>query len=430
VTNRPSRASRSASSSRASRERADGRVDVACPQCGAQYRVTKDALEEKLECGDCHRVFFPKTTAGKRVAPTDYTKTYVGVGVGVVVLIALMVLTRGGGGEAPKPKPVAVAPTPTASRGNHPRAAMALKWAQAVASGNQLVLTTHSDLSALAKSMQLADGSNEAVLAALAAHDATRFLRELDCGSAELATEGDMTATSGTALLYVTPKSGDDTYISRFRGELVAAFRMEGDQLKVTGLTVKMPPERNPRKPDPNRPGAFKPNTDIAKPKAVEAIVGGEKRVIMESDPAAVPHWRDATPEQQKKADEVVAMLLQSAAPDAPGNLFNKATMSVQSLEDKKAAVPRVLNAMFELYGDVMGNNLKLSQLDRALRGWTGGGVNYDATDSADPARDKKEREAAVRRWFAFWYRYANGELKEFIEAEESLDKPVTPAKK
>ncbi len=429
MTQRSSRASRS-SSSRAARERADGRVDVACPQCGAQYRVTKEALEEKLECGDCHRVFFPKTTAGKRVAPPDYTKTYVGVGVGVVVLIALMVLTRGGGSEAPKPKPVAAAPAPTASRGNHPRAAMALKWAQAVASGNQLILTTHSDLPALGKAMQLADTGNDAVLAALVANDATRFLRELDCGSAELASDADMTASTGTAMLYVTPKSGDDTYISRFRGELAASFRMDGDQLKVTGLTVKTPPERNPKKPDPNRPGSYKPNTDIAAPKAVETVVGGEKRVIMESEPAAVPHWREATPELQKKADEVVAMLLQSAAPDAPGNLFNKATMTVRSLDEKKAAVPRVLNAMYELYGDVMGNNLKLSQLDRALRGWTGGGVNYDATDSTDPARDKKEREAAVRRWFAFWYRYANGELKEFIESDESLDKPVAPAKK
>jgi hypothetical protein len=429
VTQRSSRASRS-SSSRAARERADGRVDVACPQCGAQYRVTKEALEEKLECGDCHRVFFPKTTAGKRVAAPDYTKTYIGVGVGVVALIALMVLTRGGGGEAPKPKPVAAATAPTASRGNHPRAAMALKWAQAVASGNQLILTTHSDLPALGKAMQLADTGNDAVLAALVANDATRFLRELDCGSAELASDADMTASTGTAMLYVTPKSGDDTYISRFRGELAASFRMDGDQLKVTGLTVKTPPERNPKKPDPNRPGSYKPNTDIAAPKAVETVVGGEKRVIMESEPAAVPHWREATPELQKQADEVVAMLLQSAAPDAPGNLFNKATMTVRSLDEKKAAVPRVLNAMYELYGDVMGNNLKLSQLDRALRGWTGGGVNYDATDSTDPARDKKEREAAVRRWFAFWYRYANGELKEFIESDESLDKPVAPAKK
>ncbi len=430
MTQRSSRASRSASSSRAPRERTDGRVDVACPQCGAQYRVAKDALDQKLECGDCHRVFFPKTTAGKRVAAPDYTKTYVGIGVGVVVLIGLLVLTRGGGESAPKPKPVAAPAAPAASRGNHPRTAMALKWAQAVASGNQLVLTTHSDLPALGKAMQLADAGNDAVLKAIGSHEATRFLRELDCGSAELATDADMTAATGTAMLYVTPKSGDDTYISRFRGELAASFRMEGDQLKVTGLTVKTPPERNPRKPDPNRPGTYKPNTDIAAPKAVEAMVGGEKRVIMESEPAAVPHWREATPELQKKADEVVAMLLQSASPEAPGNLFNKATMSVQTLEEKKAAVPRVLNAMFELYGDVMGNNLKISQLDRALRGWTGGGVNYDATDSTDAARDKKDREAAIRRWFAFWYRYANGELKEFIESEESLEKPVTKPKK
>ena len=168
----------------------------------------------------------------------------------------------------------------------------------------------------------------------------------------------------------------------------------------------------------------------IAAPKAVESEVGGQKRVIMESEPGAVPHWSGASPELQKKADDAVAQILQSASPDAPGNLFNKATMSIRTLDEKKAAVPRALNAMYELYGDVMGNNMKLSQLDRALRGWTGGGANYDATDSTDPARDKKEREAAIRRWFAFWYRYANGDLTEFIEAEESLDKPAAKPKK
>lgn len=424
------RSSRSGSSSRPPRERTDGKVDVACPQCAAQYRVTKDMLDQKLECSECHRVFFPKTTVGKRVAAPDYTKTYVGIGVGVVVVIALFALMRGGGETKPKPsKPVAAAPAPV-SRGDHPRTAMALKWAQAVASGNQLVLSTHGDLPALGKAMQLTDTGNDAVLQALGSNELTRFLRELDCSSAELAGDADMTGSTGTALLYVTPKSGDDTYLARFRGELAASFRMDGDQLKVTGLAVKTAPERNPKKPDPNRAGSYKPNTVIAAPKAVETVVGGQKRVIMESEPSAVPHWSGASAELQKKADDVVAQILQSASPDAPGNLFNKATMSVRTLDEKKAAVPRALNAMFELYGDVMANNLKISQLDRALRGWTGGGAAYDATDSTDPARDKKEREAAIRRWFAFWYRYANGDLTEFIEAEESLDKPATQPKK
>ncbi len=429
---RDPRASRSAPSKRPARERTDGRVDVACPQCAAQYRVTKDMLDQKIECGDCHRVFFPKTTVGKRVAAPDYTKAYIGVGVGVAFLIALFALTRGGGDAKPKQASTAQA-KPAASaygRGNHPRTAVALKWAQAVGSDNRLVLTANTDLQAFATAMQLPDAANETVLQAFRTHESTRFLRELDCESAELGGDADMTASSGKAMLFVTPKRGDDTYLARFRGELEATFRMDGDQLKVTALAVKTPPERNPKKPDPNRPGSYKPNADIAAPKAVETEVGGQKRVIMESEPGPVPHWSGASPELQKKADDVVAMILQSASPEAPGNLFNKATMTIRTLEEKKAAVPRALNAMHELYRDVMGNNMKISQLDRALRGWTGGGANYDATDSTDPARDKKEREAAIRRWFAFWYRYSNGDLSEFIEAEESLEKPTTTPKK
>ena len=65
----------------------DGKVDVGCPQCGAQYRVAADKLDSKIECADCHRVFFAKSTAGKRVAAPDYTKAYIGFGVLAVAIV-------------------------------------------------------------------------------------------------------------------------------------------------------------------------------------------------------------------------------------------------------------------------------------------------------------------------------------------------------
>lgn len=141
-----------------------------------------------------------------------------------------------------------------------------------------------------------------------------------------------------------------------------------------------------------------------------------------------MPHWEKATPEQQKMADEVVADIIRSADNSAPGPLFNQATMKIQTMADKQATVPRVLNAMYELYADVNANNMKLSQLNRALVAWTGYAVNYQVEAGADPAKDKAQRESCVRQWFAFWWRY-HGDLSEFFDARENLDEPLEDPK-
>jgi DNA-directed RNA polymerase subunit RPC12/RpoP len=426
VARRDSAASRSSSSGRGrgARARTDGKVDIACPQCGAQFRIAGDALDSKIECTECHRVFIAKSTAGKRVAAPDHTKVYVGFGIGAVALIGIFVVMSGGG-DAPKAAPPPVVNAHVYGRGDHPRTAMIVKWARAIGDDNRLVMNTHSDLRALATLFALPAGSDDdAVLKAMREHDATRFLRELQCDSGELLGTEDMTAASGKASVFVTAKPGDDTWLAKWNGVLEVSFRMDGEQVKVTGLSVTKPPVRNPKKPDPSKQ-TFQPVKDIAKPTDVEITDSAGTRKVRESQPAAVPHWDKATPALQKKAEDTVALLLQSADPEAPGTLFNKATMSIQTLDDKKAVVPRVLNAMFELYPDVTTNNIKLSQLDRALRAWTGFGVNYDPADTGDAAKDKAARESCVRQWFAYWYRHGNTQLTDHMETEESLEMPV-----
>jgi hypothetical protein len=87
-----SRRDRSASGSSSSRgARLDGRLDVSCPQCGTRYRVAEDLLEQKLECQECHRVFFPQTTVGKRIKPPSNTGTYVMFGIIAVLILASFV---------------------------------------------------------------------------------------------------------------------------------------------------------------------------------------------------------------------------------------------------------------------------------------------------------------------------------------------------
>ena len=429
MSRRPNPASRSAPSGKAKlptgpKVGRDGKVEVGCPQCGAEYRVAADKLDSKIECAECHRVFFAKSTAGKKVRPPDYTKAYVGFGILAVAIVGLMVAMSGGTPEPKKAPAVYVPKPPEHSVGTHPRTAQLVKWAQAVASGNRLVLQTHSDLKALGAHLGLANADAEAVLKDLQTNEATRYLRELVCDSGALASEADMTASSGKGVIYLTPKAGDATWQKSTRGELELSFTTEGEQVKVGSWTVKLPPMRKAGVADPSRKPGIEVNKDISKPEVATFTDSAGTRTVNESKPAAVPHWSKATPEQQKMADEVVAALILSANPEAPGTVFNRALARVVSMEDRKAVVPRVLNAMFELYGDVIGNHPKLTQLNAGLKSFTGFSVNYEVLGSGDAAKDKADRESKIRQWFAFWYRYAN-DLGKWFEEQETFE--VTP---
>lgn len=388
-------------------------------------------LDQKIECTSCHRVFFAKTTAGKRTKPPDHTKTYVAFGVGAVFVIGTFIALSGGKGDAPPKK----ADTPVVqrevlTRGTHPRTLQIVAWAKAIGDNNQFVFETHSDMTAMAGLFGTSASDKDATLAAVGTHETTKWFRDLDADSASLDSDEAMTAATGKAIVYVTPKPGTDDYKKNTRGEIEVSFRMDGSQIKVTGWTVSRPPLRNPAKPDPSKQ-SFVANKDIAKPDEVEVTDSAGTRKVKESKPTPVPHWDKATPEQQAKADQIVADVLASAADDAPGGLFNRATLSVRTLEERKAVVPRVLNAMYELYGDVQGNNMKLSLLNRSLVTFTGFAVNYQVEDTGDAAKDKAERESCVRQWFAFWWRYSSGDLADFFDQRENLEEPLEePAKK
>lgn len=431
VPRRDPAASRPSSSRRggAPRARTDGKIDVQCPQCAAAYRIPAENLDAKIECRECHRVFFAKTTAGRKVKPPDNTKMYVGIGVGAVALIGLFVAMSMGGDKPKAAPPPVVQKVETFGRGNHPRTADLVNWARAVGTDNRLVLDRHSDFNALGAAFGMSAPIDPAeVVKTLLTHESTKYLRELQCESGELASEADMTAEAGKATLFVTPKPGDDTYLAKFRGELEVGFRMDGAQARVTAIQVKTPPVRNPAKPDPSK-RTFVPNKDIAKPKEVEISDSAGTRKVQESTPAPVPHWDGATPELRQLADEVVAGILKSAEPevDNPGRHFNRATLRVQTDEERKAVVPRVLNAMYELYSDVNANNLKISQLNRAMVAIIGFAVNYQVEDTGDPAKDKAARESCIRQWFAFWWKFSN-DFSKWIDTTESLEMPAGDA--
>jgi hypothetical protein len=82
---------------RVAQTRSDGRIDVFCPQCGAQYRIAPEVMEGKLRCTQCERTFFPKASAGKGQRKPDHTGAYWGFGIAAVLAIAGFAFLKAGG---------------------------------------------------------------------------------------------------------------------------------------------------------------------------------------------------------------------------------------------------------------------------------------------------------------------------------------------
>jgi hypothetical protein len=185
------------------------------------------------------------------------------------------------------------------------------------------------------------------------------------------------------------------------------------------------PSTASPSLAEPTAPGPaaqaqpqFRPHPHIAHPREVEITDSAGTRRVRESTPCALPHWQGATDAHRELADRVVADVGRSAAPDAPGALFTRAAMAPRTLAERRATIPRLLDAMHARYRDVRANNLELSQLDRALRNLTGFAVNYDPFDSGDAARDGQLRESAIRQWFAYWWRHGEPALGDLVEID------------
>jgi len=375
-------------------------------------------LDEKIECSQCYRVFFAKSTAGRRVQKPDHTKAYVGFGVAAVVLVGIFAISGGSSTPVPRKKTAVTAPkTPQFGRGDHPRAIELKSWAEAMASNNQLTLSRHTDLRAIAQQLKLESSDSAAVVAGLLKAPSTALFRTMEA-SATLDSNQDMTSQTGSAQIYVTPRSGDVTFKRNTNGIFSVTFQMEDNTTKVTSFQMIREPIYAPgQDPSVKR---YEVNKNIAKSETVTITDSGGTRKVQESKPGPMPHWEEATPQQREMADQCVAGIIASADDNSPGGLFMRATLKVREMTDKQAAIPRALNAMFERYEDPNSSNMELSQLNRAIANWTGFAVNYQVRDSGDPEKDKKERQSCIRQWFAFWRRY-HKDLSEFIDDSEDL---------
>lgn len=422
----------------------DGKVDAPCPQCGTVYRVLAENLDQVIKCQECGKVFPARHTAGRKAHAPDYTKAYLAFGgLGLLLVVLFMVMSSSGGDKAKEAKAQTQANAAAQANqkkneawsvGTHPRAQQLQRWAEAFASDNRLVMKSSTDLAAVGKLLGAPDRDQDAALRALATHALTQPLRDFAVASATLAGNDDMTAETGRGTVFLVPKANDARWRKDTRGELEVTFRKDdGDTILVTGWTLKSEPA--PAKGG-GRAAADKPASNDApiapgdKPAAVEITDSGGTRKVAEAEPRAMGHWEKATPELQKLADQVVADILFSLSNEqGAAGKFTRATLSVRTADEVSATVPRILNAMFELYADPIANNDKLSQLNKALYAIVGWSVNYQVQGTGDDAKDKAARQSCVRQWFA-WYHSNKANLLKNRDEQENLDDPAGEPRK
>ncbi len=417
------RPSSSSTTRAAGRPRSDGKVDIFCPQCAAQYRIAEDAIDIKVACTQCQRVFFPKAGATKRPKAKDYSKAYIGFGVGAVLIVGTLVLMSRGGDQ---PKPKAAAPTNTADAqlqiDRKARADQGMRWARAVATGDLLTLRTYSDLAAMATVLGIdatlvGDARDQAIVAALPKHDATRLFSEMECSSADVS-ESAVKAGAGAMTFYFSNKPGDTVYDPKAGAQVTVQWSLQASQMRVASFEVTAKPVVRGKRPGDSS-NTFKPSEEVAKPKLVETNRGGALVKVKESDPAPIAHLADTPEPVREKIDALVKDLIASADPDSPGYLFGRSSSALKAIG--KPAMPRLVNALYELYPDVQGNNQKISQVTRCLLDMTGMAFAYDVRGSGDAAKDKPARESVIRQWFAWWWRFANDTYQDAIDQSEDL---------
>jgi hypothetical protein len=430
TSSRSSSASRSAGSARkGARPSRDGKVDIFCPECGAQYRIAEEAIETKIQCADCKRTFFPKAVVGKRQKGQDHTKVYVGFGAAALVIIGSLVLMSRGG-DKPSPKPTAPAVDTKAAQLQIDRKArqdQAMRWARAVAAAEPMTLRNYSDMADLGKALGVdaalvGDARDQAILAALPQNEASRLFSEMECTTADIS-EDAVRAGAGAVSFYFTSKPGDTIYDGKAGAVVTSQWRMDGSQMRLGSFALTTKPVMRGRRPGEGN--TFKPSAEIAKPRQAETTRGGVVTKVTESDPAPIAHAADTPETVRQKIDKLVQDVIASADPDSPGQLWGRATSQLKELG--RPGVARLMNALNDLYPDVQGNNQKISQVTRSLLDITGMAFAYDVRGSGDAAKDKPARESVIRQWFAWWWRYANDDFQTAIDKEETLD--VTPKK-
>lgn len=412
----------------------DGRATIGCPNCGAKYKILEDHLEEKVKCGQCQRTFFPLAAAKSRRAPKDHSKAIIYMIVGLVAIVAIGILIFQTSAPEPERAPPTVAEKEPETGNDAPEVKAASAWAKAVQNHDGLNAALFSDLDAIQTKLGVAADNpisrtvgdmrselERQILDKLYKADETLVFRSFAPSYGRIENPDMVARKRGRVLLTLYPV---DSKLNTESARVWIDYRFDQarDRFVVAGWEVDYIPSIVLRGAGIEQPGQAKKHKQhdlIEKPKVSTTSFAGEQVTIREAELVPLPHLETTSAEDRKKIDDLIEQMIDI---NAAGANFNRSSRALEKFG--KAAVPRVLNKMYEVKLKTRDDVLIVNRLARFLRdlsGWQFGFNHADAEEGTDVGGTEKERISALKQWYAWWADYHDRDDWELKDADDEL---------
>ena len=417
----------------------DGKASISCPNCAARYKIAEENLETRVTCSQCRRTFYPLAAAQSRHAGTapDNSKPIIYGIVAVAAIIIVGVIINALSGPPENDNVAAKVKEPEVIElGKNTREVKAvMRWAKAIGDKDEFNASMNCNMDAMQKKLGVetenpfsrAFGDQKKdlehkILNALFAADECLVYRAYYPTYGRIKHEDMVAAKAGRVRLSLAPRDssiirdsaeveveyGYDSLTERFQVEdwhVLTMARFDYLLEKIDG--------KNPRK-------KRIPHELIGKAAQKEITFGGKKYEIEEAELVPLPHLKTTKPEDRKTIDSLIAQMVDL---NASGIYFNRASNALELFG--KAAVPRILNKMYETKLKSTEDKLVLNRLCRFLRnlsGWRFGFNPADMKEGSDIGGTEKERISALKQWYAWWGRYYDRDDWQNIDSDDEVE--------
>ena len=408
----------------------DGKATVACPNCGAKYRVPEEALKSRAVCADCHRQFTPLIAAQGRAPRQDNSKPFV---YGAVALAAMVLVGFGVRFITDPGQPIQDESPPTINTGtNTPEVRAVMAWAEGVSRRGLQATVAGSDMDAIQKrygidgfpytrtSGQAKYDLEKRIVAALFEAEDTLVFRLYVPDFGEIEDESMVAAKTGRIDLTLKPNDSAagasakvavfyrwDSYDKRFQVSDWKVRRMVHPELGGQAQQTKL-----------ETGGAqTQTATTAGEPPTGKQAREEQKPVV----PGPLDHLETTSPEDRATIDAAVAQLRDI---DAAGSVRNEAIKVLTG--HGKAAVPRLLDTLFATRVTSQEHSIHVNLVTRALMTVTGADYAYNAMNRAGDegfATAEQDRLELVQKWYTWWAEHKDlDDWRVAAGAEEALE--------
>lgn len=405
----------------------DGKVQISCPACEAQYRILPEHMDTKVKCTQCHRVFFPgAASGGKRAAHQKNAATpIIAFGAGIVIIVLVGILIANAGGDEPKPQPVGE--TKVVSLGNDtPQVKAVRRWAKGIFDKQRFEVESFTAFTKVQELLGIEPGNRyehsfgeaqrelgKRIVDALLSSEQSGIFQYCEPRSGRIMDEKYLKATEGKVRLSLTePKSYKEAIVE------VDYVETADGAFKVSGWKVVHAPDRplSDEELAARRGSRFKVHPKIEKPKVVKKMFGGQMVEVKESQPVPLDHFDDTPPPLRKQIDDAIAALMDHSDP----RRANRAQLDLLNIG--KPAVPRLLNKMYEVKPKGRDDVEALNRVIKTLRIMSGQAFGYNPRElvGENVGASEKERESALRQWYGWWYyMHESNRWNELVDKED-----------